>query len=103
MFDTPLDRVRTVGKAEAISYLVLLGVAMPLKYLAGMPLAVKVVGWAHGALFVVFGVVLLQAMLALRWSIGKAALVFAATLVPFGPFVIDRRLVEAEEERGEDA
>lgn len=95
---TPLDRVRTLGKAEGVSYLVLLGIAMPLKYAAGMPMAVKVVGWAHGALFVVFGFVLLQAMMALKWSLGKAAMVFIATLIPFGPFVIDARLLREAEE-----
>lgn len=95
---TPLDRVRTLGKAEGVSYLVLLGIAMPLKYAAGMPMAVKVVGWAHGALFVVFGFVLLQAMLALKWSLGKAAMVFIATFIPFGPFVIDGRLLREAEE-----
>ena len=95
---TPLDRVRTLGKAEGVSYLVLLGIAMPLKYAAGMPMAVKVVGWAHGALFVVFGFVLLQAMIALKWSLGKAAMVFIATLIPFGPFVIDARLLREAEE-----
>lgn len=90
---TPLDRVRTLGKAEGISYLLLLGIAMPLKYVAGIPIAVKVLGWAHGALFVVFGFVLLQAMIALKWSLGKAAMIFIATLIPFGPFVIDKRLL----------
>ncbi|MEM1033797.1 MAG: DUF3817 domain-containing protein [Myxococcota bacterium] len=94
---TPLDRVRTIGKVEAISYLLLLGIAMPLKYAAGIPIFVKVLGWAHGVLFVVFGVVLLQAMIVLRWSIFKAAVVFLATLIPFGPFIIDKRLLREAE------
>jgi len=97
LLSTPLDRVRTLGKLEGVSYLVLLGIAMPLKYAAGVPMAVKVVGWAHGALFVVFGFVLLQAMIALKWSLGKAAMVFIATLIPFGPFFIDKRLLREAE------
>lgn len=92
MLSTPLGRVRAVGMVEGVSYLLLLGVAMPLKYLAGMPMAVKVVGWAHGVLFVALCAVLLEAMLKLRWPVTKGALVFIAALLPFGPFVIDRRL-----------
>lgn len=82
---------------EGVSFLVLLGIAMPLKYLAGRPEAVKVVGWAHGVLFMAFCLVLLQTMVALRWPLSRAAMAFAAALVPFGPFLIDGRLRREEE------
>jgi SAM-dependent methyltransferase len=45
-----VDRVRWIAKIEGVSFLVLLGIAMPLKYAAGLPMAVKIVGWAHGVL-----------------------------------------------------
>ncbi|HTO03360.1 MAG TPA: DUF3817 domain-containing protein, partial [Opitutus sp.] len=48
---TPLSRLRFIGWWEGVSFLVLLGIAMPLKYLAGEPAAVRVVGMAHGILF----------------------------------------------------
>jgi integral membrane protein len=86
-----LERLRLIGKIEGVSFLVLLCIAMPLKYLAGLPLAVKVVGWAHGVLFITFIAALWSAWrngLSLRLS----ALVFIASLLPFGPFVIDGRL-----------
>ena len=75
--------------------MVLLGIAMPLKYLAGLPLAVKVVGWAHGLLFVVLLMVLGVVTYLARWPLRKAGVVVLAALLPFGPFVIDRRLREA--------
>ena len=53
-----MGRLRAVGMVEAVSFLLLLGVAMPLKYFAGMPLAVKIAGWIHGLLFIAFGRVL---------------------------------------------
>ena len=81
------------------SMLVLLGIAMPLKYVAGMPGAVKVVGWAHGVLFVVFCYALMVAAGHRRWPLRQTAIVFIAALIPFGPFVIDKRL-KAEEEAG---
>lgn len=92
MWKTPIGRLRVAGLAEGVSYLVLLGVAMPLKYIAGMPVAVKVVGWIHGGLFVLFCLALLLAMLAARWSIFRAGGVFVAALVPFGTIAIDGRL-----------
>jgi integral membrane protein len=87
-----LERLRRVGKLEAVSFLVLLGIAMPLKYLAHWPLAVKVVGWAHGVLFVWFVISLWRAKRDARLSFGQALAVLVAALLPFGPFVIDRRL-----------
>jgi len=86
--------LRTLAMIEGASFLVLLFVAMPLKYFAGVPMAVKVVGWIHGVLFAVVVMALVWTMIAARWPIARGALVFAAALVPFGPFVIDRRMRE---------
>jgi integral membrane protein len=94
-----IDRLRSVGKIEAVSFLVLLGIAMPLKYLAGIPLAVKAVGWAHGVLFIWFCIALGRAKLRAELPMVQVLGVFIAALVPFGPFVIDRRLERAARER----
>jgi integral membrane protein len=94
----PLKRLRTVGKLEAISFLLLLGVAMPLKYVAGYPLAVKIAGWIHGVLFILFCVALYRAKQHRGWSIGEASVFFIAALLPFGPFVVDRKLAAQESE-----
>jgi integral membrane protein len=88
----PIPVMRAAGLAEAVSFLALLGVAMPLKYFAGLPSAVKVVGWVHGMLFVGFCVALVWAAVAARWPLGRAALLFGAALLPFGPFAVDRRM-----------
>lgn len=96
MLKTPIGRLRAVGMVEAVSFLLLLGVAMPLKYLAGQPMAVKIVGWIHGLLFVLFCVVLYQAMMDEEWPVKKAALFFVAALLPFGPFVMDGKLRKEE-------
>ena len=88
----PIDRLRLIGLLEGVSFLVLLGVAMPLKYLAGYPIAVQVVGWIHGALFVAFCAALFHVWRTAPWNVGRAAVVMVAALIPFGPFVIDGRL-----------
>ncbi|BCX48868.1 membrane protein YdzA [Haloferula helveola] len=95
-FAHPVGRVRIVGWIEGISYLLLLGVAMPLKYLADLPMAVKIVGWAHGVLFVVLMLLILIAWIGKKLSFGHSALMVIASLLPFGPFFIDRKLAADE-------
>lgn len=98
MMRNPIPFLRTAGLAEGVSFLVLLFVAMPLKYFAGLPQAVKVVGWGHGVLFIAFTALLLYTAIIARWPFGRAALVFVAALLPFGPFLIDRRMKEYDAE-----
>jgi integral membrane protein len=98
----PVPFLRRVGRTEAVSFLLLLGIAMPLKYLAGQPLAVKIVGWAHGVLFVIFGLALLRVWITARWPFLRVVAVFIAALLPFGPFVIDRRMRAWELESSRD-
>lgn len=87
-----IDDLRRVGKMEAISFLALLGIAMPLKYLAHLPLAVKIGGWVHGMLFVWLVISLWLAKREAGLSSRQALTVFVAALIPLGPFIIDRRL-----------
>jgi integral membrane protein len=91
-----IESFKKLGRAEGVSYLLLLFIAMPLKYLAGWPLAVKYVGWAHGVLFVAFCAAILLAGIRYKWSIWKMALFFIASLLPFGPFVAEKRLLESK-------
>lgn len=88
----PIPFLRYVAFAEAISFLLLVGVAMPLKYFASWPLAVKVVGLIHGILFLLFCFALARVMRTAKWSLGRTALIFVAALLPFGPFLVDRRV-----------
>ncbi len=99
MLNTPIGRLRAIGMIEGVSFLILLFIAMPLKYIAKEPLAVRVVGMAHGILFLLFCLALLIVMLEHRWSMRKAAGPFLASLVPFGPFIIDKKLRAEDEAR----
>lgn len=91
-FTTPLGRFRLVAITEGISYLFLVFIAMPLKYFAGFPEAVKYSGWLHGLLFILFMIALLEVTLKRKWTLLKATLGFIASLIPFGAFVFDREL-----------
>jgi integral membrane protein len=87
---------RTLGFIEATSLLVLLFIAMPLKYLAGIPEAVRIVGSVHGALFVLY--VAGAAMLAerIQWSRKKLVLACVISSIPLGPFIFDKMLFPPE-------
>ncbi|PWJ56842.1 integral membrane protein [Dyadobacter jejuensis] len=88
---TSLGRFRIIAFLEGCSFLILLGIAMPLKYLLGKPEAVRMVGMAHGVLFVLFALLLLQVTIEKGWSIKKAVLSFLSSLVPFGTFYADAK------------
>jgi len=87
-----IKNLRILGNIEGISYLVLLGVAMPLKYSFGFPEAVKIVGMAHGVLFVAYCLLLAVCMKKFAWTLKFGVYLFIATLIPFGTFVTDRKI-----------
>ena len=88
--------LRHLAIVEGVSTLVLFGIAMPLKYFAGMPLAVRIVGSLHGALFVALVVMLLLAIRKVPISPALAAAGIAAAVVPGGPFLLDRHLARLD-------
>jgi integral membrane protein len=89
---TFLRRLRTLGTIEGVSTLVLFGIAMPLKYLAGMPLAVRVAGSIHGGLFIALVVMFVLGVRRIPISRGLAGAGVIAAVFPFGPFIMDRWL-----------
>src|SRR3546814_12079374 len=89
---TSLGRFRLIAFTEGLSYLFLLFVAMPLKYLAAMPLVVKYAGWVHGLLFVLFMLALLEVTIKRNWNFFKYLWGFFASLIPLDTFFFDREL-----------
>ena len=92
-----LSIFKKIAVLEGISYLALLLIAMPLKYFAGMPLAVKYTGWAHGLLFVLYVAFVAICAMEYKWKFTKIVLVFLASLLPFAPFIVEKRLHEDAE------
>ncbi|HKR05550.1 MAG TPA: DUF3817 domain-containing protein [Bacteroidia bacterium] len=87
---------RVIAITEGISFLVLLFIAMPLKYFAGFPHAVMYVGWIHGILFIAFCIFLLLVKIKYGWSFKKSLIAFVASLLPFGTFVLDAKILSRE-------
>lgn len=94
LLQSKMGRLRITGFAEAVSWLLLLLVAMPLKYIWHNPLPVKYVGWVHGLLFIAYVAQLFNVGADKRWPIKKMALGFLAAFLPFGTLVFDRQLKE---------
>ena len=92
-----LGRMRLISLVEGVSFLLLLGVAMPLKYLAGISEVVTVVGAAHGVLFILYVLAAAALMLALRWSPLWFVGAMIASVIPFGTFYLDARLRRFQE------
>jgi integral membrane protein len=87
------------GHAEGISYLALLFIAMPMKYMGGMPLAVTIVGALHGMLFIAFVSLLWEAKRRLPMSWRAAAVSLVLAVVPFGTFFL-YRVAPVESKKG---
>jgi integral membrane protein len=91
LLKTALGRLRIIAFIEGCSYL-LLGFTMILKYKFSMPAPNYVVGLAHGILFVLYIVLLLQVSFLHRWNLLKMLMAFLASLIPFGTFYADKVL-----------
>ncbi len=92
MNDKSLKRFRKVAIWEGISFILLVFVAMPIKYGLGIPQFVRVIGMAHGILFIAYVILLIQVAIEHDWPFKKSTLGFIASLLPFGPFIFDRKL-----------
>ena len=85
-----IGRLRLIGFLEGVSFLLLMGIAMPLKYIWEIPAATIAIGYAHGGLFIAYCILVIPAKLDLKWNYKITFLVLIASLLPFGTFVADR-------------
>ena len=89
-------RFRWISLLEGISFLVLLFIAMPLKYMWDYPLAVKYTGWVHGILFIVYIYTVFPTAKILKWNFSRTLFALIASVLPFGPFIFDRNLKKSQ-------
>jgi integral membrane protein len=87
---------RGISLLEGISLLVLLFIAMPIKYILGDPEYVKHVGMAHGLLFVAYVLFAIMTKFELDWKPKTLLIVFAASVIPFGTFYIDKKYLSGK-------
>ncbi len=92
MINKKVKNFSLINTIEGYSYLLLVFVAMPLKYLAGIAIAVKIVGMLHGALFTAFCILLVPAWKEAKWPFKNNIIFFVASLVPFGTFFTKKKI-----------
>lgn len=93
IWNIAMDKLlRIVGFLEGISFLLLLFVAMPMKYMFDNASMIPTVGMAHGVLFLLFLVVLFVTCHVQKWPLSIFLMGLAASVLPFGPFVFDAKL-----------
>ena len=96
MFSTPLGRLRVIAFTEGVSYLILLFIAVPLKYAFEMPQMVKSFGRVHGLLFVLYILLALICHFEYGWKFRKTALLLLISIIPFGNFYADKHYLRVE-------
>jgi len=92
MIKNSVKKFSLINTIEGWSYLILLFIAMPMKYMFGMPMAVKIAGMTHGVLFIIFCLLLLQAWQDTKWRFKENIIFFIASLIPFGTFFTKKKI-----------
>lgn len=92
----PIPYFRIIGSLEALSYLLLLGIAMPLKYIWQKPEMVQYVGMIHGILFIAYVLAAIVLYKQLSWNKKTLAIVLLCSLLPFGPFYAEKKYLPAK-------
>ena len=90
----PIKTLKTVGYLEGLSFLILLGIAMPMKYFMDMPLAVMIAGSLHGLFFVLYILSILYVWNVKKWPLMRTFLAMVSSVIPFGPFIFDRKFLK---------
>lgn len=96
LLSTMLGRLRVVAFTEGVSFLILLFVAMPLKYILGQPSAVAAFGRVHGVLFVLYIALVVLCAVEYGWKWRKIAILLLISVIPFGNFYADKHYLQAE-------
>jgi len=89
-----LQKFKYINKIEGISFILLLFIAMPLKYSFGYPMATKIVGMLHGLLVFVFIYQIIEAKKEAEFTWKKTGLYSLLSLIPFGSFYTDKLLAK---------
>ncbi|MCK5441389.1 MAG: DUF3817 domain-containing protein [Maribacter sp.] len=91
-----LKTFRITAILEGISYLMLFAISMPLKYSAGLKDPNIYIGYAHGFLFVLYMALAVMLTWERKWGAKRFMILFAAALLPFGTFYVDKRYLKSE-------
>ena len=86
-----INRFRVISFLEGISFLLILGITMPLKYFFDTPGPNKIIGMAHGILFLLYIIGVFLVKSEKQWNIKTTAIVLLCSIIPFGTFWMDKK------------
>ncbi|MDN3667223.1 DUF3817 domain-containing protein [Algibacter miyuki] len=89
-----LNIFRIIAFLEGVSYLLLLFIATPIKYIADNPEYVKMLGMPHGILFILYVILAFLIKGEMKWNTKTFGIVLLASIVPFGTFYVERKLLK---------
>lgn len=89
-----LNIFRIVAFLEGLSYILLLFIATPIKYISGNPEYVKLLGMPHGMLFIIYVILAFMIKGEMKWNTKTFLFVLAASLIPFATFYVERKLLK---------
>jgi len=89
-----LNLFKITSFLEGVSYILLLFVGVPLKYLANNDVLVKVLGMPHGMLFLAYIAIALLIRSKMNWDFKSTFIVLIASLLPFGTFYINKKYLK---------
>ncbi len=84
---------RVIAFLEGLSYILLLFIAVPVKYQLGNEVYVKIIGMPHGLLFLAYLIMATRLKLYYNWQFKIFFIVLVASIIPFGTFYIDRKII----------
>ena len=93
---------RVISYLEGISYILLLFIAVPIKYYANDPSLVKLLGMPHGLLFVAYVILSLVNSKEYKWNFKKTLVVLISSIIPFGTFYVDYKYLKTDEHRNKE-
>ena len=85
---------KIIALLEGLSLLLLLFIAMPMKYFFNQPELVSSVGMAHGVLFIAYIVLATVLMMDKKWDMKTYAYICLASVVPFGTFIVEKKYLK---------
>lgn len=94
-----INVLRVISYLEGISYILLLFIAVPIKYYANDPSLVKLLGMPHGLLFVAYVILSLVSSKKYRWNSKKTLVVLISSVIPFGTFYVGYKYLKTDEHR----
>lgn len=86
---------RLISFLEGISYLLLLFIAVPIKYTQGNELYVKILGMPHGILFISYILLAILIQKKMKWNLKAMVVISLASIIPFGTFYVDKKYLRS--------